>query len=78
MKKKTILPIRFLLVFSTFLLTVLLYIDRACISAAKDQISSDLGFGLTDFGWVMAVFTLGYALFQVLQASWLINMARVE
>ncbi len=65
MKKKTILPIRFLLVFSTFLLTVLLYIDRACISAAKDQISSDLGFGLTDFGWVMAVFTLGYALFQV-------------
>ncbi len=65
MKKKTIVPIRFLLVFSTFLLTVLLYIDRACISAAKDQISSDLGFGLTDFGWVMAVFTLGYALFQV-------------
>ncbi len=65
MKKKTIVPIRFLLVFSTFLLTVLLYIDRACISAAKDQISSDLGFGLTDFGWVMAIFTLGYALFQV-------------
>ena len=65
MKKKTIIPIRFLLVFSTFLLTVLLYIDRACISAAKDQISSDLGFGLTDFGWVMAIFTLGYALFQV-------------
>lgn len=63
--KKTILPIRVLLVVSTFLLTVLLYIDRACISAAKDEISSDLGFSLTDFGWVMAVFTLGYALFQV-------------
>jgi len=62
--KKTILPIRFVLVFSTFLLTVLLYVDRACISAAKGDISSDLGFSMTEFGWIMAVFTLGYALFQ--------------
>ena len=62
--KKTIIPIRFVLIFSTFLLTVLLYVDRACISAAKSDISSDLGFSMTDFGWIMAVFTLGYALFQ--------------
>lgn len=62
--KKTIIPIRFVLVISTFLLTVLLYIDRACISAAKGDISSDLGFRMTEFGWIMAVFTLGYALFQ--------------
>lgn len=62
--KKTIIPIRFVLIFSTFLLTVLLYVDRACISAAKSDISSDLDFSMTDFGWIMAVFTLGYALFQ--------------
>ena len=62
--KKTIIPIRFILVASTFLLTVLLYVDRACISAAKGNISSDLGFSMTEFGWIMAVFTLGYALFQ--------------
>jgi MFS transporter, ACS family, glucarate transporter len=62
--KKTIIPIRFVLVFSTFLLTVLLYVDRACISAAKGDISADLGFSMTEFGWIMAVFTLGYALFQ--------------
>lgn len=62
--KRTIIPIRFLLVFSTFLLTVLLFIDRACISAGKVDICYDLGFGMTDFGWIMAVFTLGYALFQ--------------
>ena len=64
MKRATYIPIRFLLVLSTFLLTVLLYIDRACISAAKDDICSELGLDLTDFGWIMAVFTLGYALFQ--------------
>jgi len=62
--KKTIVPIRYVLVFCTFLLTVLLYVDRACISAAKKDISSDLGFSMTDFGWIMAIFTLGYALFQ--------------
>lgn len=62
--KKTIIPIRFVLIFSTFLLTILLYVDRACISAAKEDISSDLGFSMTEFGWIMAVFTLGYALFQ--------------
>ncbi len=61
---KRFIPIRFILVFSTFLLTILLYIDRACISAAKDDITRDLNFDLTDFGWVMAMFTLGYALFQ--------------
>jgi len=62
--KRTLVPIRFALVFSTFLLTVLLYIDRACISAAKGDICSELGFNMTDFGWIMAMFTLGYALFQ--------------
>jgi ACS family glucarate transporter-like MFS transporter len=61
---RTIIPIRFALVFCTFLLTVLLFVDRASISAAKVDICSDLGFGMTDFGWIMAVFTLGYALFQ--------------
>ena len=68
--KKLRVPIRLLLVFSTFMLTVLLYIDRACISAAKEEISSDLNFDLTDFGWVMAMFTLGYALFQIPSGKW--------
>lgn len=68
--KKRKFPIRVLLVFSTFMLTVLLYIDRACISAAKEEISSDLNFDLTDFGWVMAMFTLGYALFQAPSGKW--------
>lgn len=68
--KKPFLPIRILLVFSTFMLTVLLYIDRACISAAKEEISGDLNFDLTDFGWVMAMFTLGYALFQTPSGKW--------
>lgn len=62
--RRTIIPIRIVLVFFTFLLTVLLYVDRASISAAKVDICSDLGLSITDFGWIMAAFTLGYALFQ--------------
>lgn len=62
--KRTIIPIRFVLVLFTFVHTINLYIDRAVISAARDPIMADLGLTLTQWGWIMASFTLGYALFQ--------------
>jgi ACS family glucarate transporter-like MFS transporter len=58
------LPKRFLLVMGTFLLSLLLYIDRACISAAKNPIAESLGFSDKQMGWVLSAFALGYALFQ--------------
>lgn len=58
------IPRRLFVLMGTFSISLLLYIDRACISAAKEDISNDLNFDLTDFGWIMAVFTLGYAMFQ--------------
>ncbi len=64
------MPFRIILSLASFLLTVLLYVDRACISAAKDGISKDFGLSKTEFGWVLAVFTLGYALFQT-PSGWL-------
>ena len=57
-------PKRYLLVLSTFLLSVLLYIDRICISAAKEPIVSELGFSDKQMGWILSAFALGYALFQ--------------
>ncbi len=62
--KRTLFPIRFVMLFFTFIHTVNLYIDRAVISAAKDSIVTDLNLTLTEWGWIMASFTLGYALFQ--------------
>lgn len=62
--KKTVIPIRYLLVLMTFIHTLNLYIDRAVISASKDSIIADLNLTLTQWGWIMAIFTLGYALFQ--------------
>lgn len=62
--KKTLIPIRYLLVMMTFIHTLNLYIDRAVISASKESIIADLNLTLTQWGWIMAIFTLGYAVFQ--------------
>lgn len=61
---------RYLLVGGTFLLSVLLYVDRACISAAKDDIATDLSLSEAHMAWVFGAFTLGYALFQT-PGGWL-------
>lgn len=62
--RKSVFPTRYLLVFGTFLLSVLLYIDRVCISVAKDPITAALDLTDKQFGWVLSVFALGYALAQ--------------
>ncbi len=59
------MPVRFFLIFGAFLVSVLMWVDRACISAAKGEMQGDLGFSDTQMGWVMSIFALGYALFQV-------------
>jgi ACS family glucarate transporter-like MFS transporter len=64
------IPRRALLVAATFLLAVLLYVDRICISTAKDGITLDLGLTDKQFGWVLSAFALGYALFQT-PSGWL-------
>src|SRR5436190_3345967 len=51
-------------ILGTFLLAMLLYVDRVCISTAKGPIATELGLNDTEFGWVLSAFALGYALFQ--------------
>jgi len=58
-------PTRYKLVFGMFLLSMLLYVDRVCISASKEQIATDLGLSGPQMGWVLSIFALGYAVFQV-------------
>ena len=65
MIKKAQIPKRYLFVFGTFLLSVLLYIDRVCISIAKEPMASELHLTDKQMGWVLSSFALGYALFQV-------------
>jgi len=64
MKKSSYFPRRYFMVIGTFLLALLLYVDRICISVAKDPISESLGLSDKQMGWVLAAFSLGYAFFQ--------------
>ena len=53
-----------MLVAGTFLLSLLLYVDRTCISLAKEDITRELGLTNEHWAWVLAAFAFGYALFQ--------------
>ena len=65
MSKSKWIPGRYVMAFGTLLLALLLYIDRVCISVAKDPISESLDLSDKQMGWVLSIFALGYALFQV-------------
>ena len=56
---------RYLVAAGMFLLSLLLYIDRICISVAKDPVAAELQLSDKAMGWVLSAFALGYALLQV-------------
>lgn len=59
------MPKRYWVIVGTFLLAMLLYIDRILISVAKPEVSAALLLSDKQMGWVLSIFSLGYALFQV-------------
>jgi ACS family glucarate transporter-like MFS transporter len=61
---------RHLVVAALFLLSLILYIDRAAISSAKSAIAGELALSDTAMGWVFGAFSLGYAFAQI-PSGWL-------
>src|SRR5471032_1748491 len=55
------LAYRHRLIFVTFTLAMLLYIDRIAISTAKGSITGAFALSDTQFGWVLSAFALGCA-----------------
>src|ERR1044072_8035388 len=47
------------------LLFAITYIDRVCISVAGPRMQADLGIDPVGWGWVTAMFTLSYCLFEI-------------
>src|SRR5215510_13521964 len=47
------------------LLFALTYIDRVCISVAGPRMQQDLGIDPVRWGWVTAMFTLSYSIFEI-------------
>ncbi|MEM6628162.1 MAG: MFS transporter [Bacteroidota bacterium] len=58
------IPVRYKMVFGTFLLAMIVLFDRILLSVAKDPVAESLALNDTQMGWAMSVFALGYALFQ--------------
>lgn len=48
-----------------FILSIVTYMDRVCMSVAGPRIQADLGLSPSQWGWVGGAFTLGYALFEI-------------
>ncbi|MFK7766696.1 MAG: MFS transporter [Mariniblastus sp.] len=66
---------RFILVFLLFLHTVNTYMDRICISSAKEDMQRDIsGLGNLEMGYVFGIFAVGYAIFQI-PAGWFSDKA---
>ena len=54
-----------LMVAGLFLMSMLTVVDLVCVSASKSEMSRDLALSDRQFGWVFAVFSLGYAFLQI-------------
>ena len=48
-----------------FLLSIVTYIDRVCISVAGPRMQSELGISPEQWGWVVGMFALAYAAFEI-------------
>ena len=51
-------------------MSIILYLDRICISQAAKRMEEDLGISHTAMGFVFGSFTLAYGLFQVPTGHW--------
>lgn len=51
-------------------LSLILYLDRICISKSADDIQRELGLNKFLLGFVFSAFTVGYTLFEIPSGSW--------
>jgi len=61
---------KYTVVLALFALSMITFVDRVCISAAKDPISAEMHLSDTAMGLIFSAFALGYALAQI-PCGWL-------
>src|SRR5215470_10898695 len=59
------IPYRYRVLVLLFFLTFITYLDRICISLLGVKIKSEFHLTNSQFGWVLASFSLAYALFEI-------------
>lgn len=58
-------PYRYRVLILLFFLILITYLDRVCISLVGVRIKSEFNLNNEEFGWVLAAFSLAYALFEI-------------
>ena len=48
-----------------FFLSVITYLDRVCIAVAGKEMQQDLNLSASQWGWVVGIFALSYAIFEI-------------
>ena len=64
------MPYRYRMLGLLFLLSMITYLDRVCISVLGVRMQEDLGLTPKMWGWVVGLFTLSYALFEIPTGAW--------
>ena len=64
-KKLAVTKVRHKVLTLLFFLSIIVYLDRVCISVMGKRIKSDLDLTNEQFGWVLGAFALSYALFEI-------------
>jgi sugar phosphate permease len=59
------MPYRYRVLSLLFLLSMITYIDRVCIAVAGPEMVRDLGMSASQWGWVVGIFALSYAIFEI-------------
>ena len=59
------MPYRHRVLSLLFLLSMVTYLDRVCIAVAGPEMQKDLGLSPSQWGWVVGIFALSYALFEI-------------
>jgi len=64
------MPYRYRILSLLFLLSIITYVDRVCIGLAGKRIQDDLSISTAGWGWILAAFTLSYAVFEIPAGVW--------
>jgi MFS transporter, ACS family, glucarate transporter len=64
---------RYKLLRLAFVLSIITYVDRVCISTAAPAIRDELGLSTVQIGWMFSVFTFAYAVFEI-PSGWLADV----
>ena len=64
------MPYRYRILGLLFLLSIITYLDRVCISVAGKRMQDDLSLSTEQWGWIVGAFTLSYAAFEIPAGVW--------